>query len=255
MALFFNFLGDRCLDVFEFVEQLLQIIALHRVDQTVGDGSCLAHARLLEDDLDLPEVLAVLHLKVGVAILRVYVDLALLDEVDLLRKLSIHIEYFSFLDHGLLKQLDEGPHELRVVATLPEELDAAQKPLKLVLQDLVPQSDGQLLDELLLIIAGEELDVVVLEELPDLVVHLVWHVGLLRELLQGLKLVLYFFEKHSLNYEEVLGVGAFVRDHRGQVADDHGVEAAPVAHPEDAHNELCVGVGTEFSIAHCGKGL
>ena len=54
-----------------------------------------------------------------------------------------------------------------------------------MLQDLVPQGDGQIVHQLLFVDAAEELVVVVLEELPDLEVKVLWKVCFDAELLQS----------------------------------------------------------------------
>lgn len=67
----------------------------------------------------------------GQTVFSVEFNLALLDEINLLCKVSFPVDHVVFVYFYLAKKLDQSPHEV-VVLTLPQKLNGVQKALVLV---------------------------------------------------------------------------------------------------------------------------
>ena len=69
----------------------------------------------------------------------------MLDQVDLFGEFSDGVDHLILVNLDLAEQLDYGPHELCVLAYL-EQLELRKQALVLVLQHLIPQGDGQIVN-------------------------------------------------------------------------------------------------------------
>lgn len=100
------------------------------------------------------EVLAIFVGGEGQPVVSVELDLALLDEVDLLREVTFPVNHVVFVHLDLSQKLDQGPHEF-VVLAFPQKLYGIQQPLILVDEYFITKCYRQLLKQLVLINPAE----------------------------------------------------------------------------------------------------
>lgn len=125
---------------------------------------------------------------VGLAVV-VHVDvhielhLALLDEVDFIRLLSLGVEDVLRQEFERAEDRQYGPQKVGVFA--PEEVDFLNDLAVGVLDDLGPERAGELMEELFLMVNTLGELAVAFEVLADLLVEVLVHASALFELLKG----------------------------------------------------------------------
>ena len=146
---------------------------MQRVEQAIFESGCFTITRFLEYHIRITKTTTFAVIGKGNSIFSIELNLSRFDEVDLFTEVSFPVYHIVFVNFDFSQALYKWPHKVTIRA-VPQEVDGFNQATKPEKEHFFSQSCRQLMQKLVFINSTEEFVVVVLNELTNLEVKVLW---------------------------------------------------------------------------------